>query len=348
MKRRSAAVTSSRSSASWKSTSSPTSRSHCRSPWPAACWRRRPSMDRPHGCRSSNRNPLEILDRSSKPRPIRPGAPPAANAPSASFRQGPQERATQHSLRPLAARRLADCSRAVARRPGRRPHAHGPRSRDGSSPGEGLADKLEFDTKADNEKIETTLFDSGLVDIQWRPKVAEGMVDTALTAKSTGPVRRPRGRPPRRLAGPPGVRPRLPRYLQLQRARPITSSSKSIGDNVRGWTAKPAADRQRIDVTLLKPAQGSETLTLHLARAAAWAKGNWPSSTRRSILVEGAALEQGEIAVRRSPRLDLRSLGAVGLSRADSGEQTRPRRASGRRGRRSGVARQAVSELSLR
>jgi hypothetical protein len=47
-----------------------------------------------------------------------------------------------------------------------------------------VSDKLEFDTKADNEKIETTLHDTGLVDIQWRPKVAEGMVDTALTAKS--------------------------------------------------------------------------------------------------------------------------------------------------------------------
>jgi hypothetical protein len=184
-----------------------------------------------------------------------------------------------------------------------------------------VADKAEFDTTADNEKIETTLYDSGLVDLQWRPKVAEGMVDTALTAKSLA------------LFDVREDALRLVWQVRLEFGRAFRDTfsltapadylvEQVSGDNVRGWTAKPAADRQRIDVTLLKPAQGSETLTLHLAKRGRVGEGELAEFDAPSILVDGAALEQGEIAVRRSPRLDLRSLGAVGLSRADSGEQT--------------------------
>jgi hypothetical protein len=184
-----------------------------------------------------------------------------------------------------------------------------------------VADKAEFDTTADNEKIETTLFESGLVDVQWRPKVAEGMVDTALTAQSLA------------LFDVREDALRLVWQVRLEFGRAFRDSfsltapadylvEQVSGDNVRGWTAKPAADRQRIDVTLLKPAQGSETLTLHLAKRGRVGEGELAEFDAPSILVDGAALEQGEIAVRRSPRLELRSLGAVGLSRADSGEQT--------------------------
>src|SRR4029453_3370546 len=73
-----------------------------------------------------------------------------------------------------------------------------------------------------------------------------------------------------------------------------------------------------------KPAQGSETLMLHLARRGRVGEGELAEFDAPSILVEGAALEQGEIAVRRSPRLARGSRGAVGLSRADGGEQTQP------------------------
>ena len=64
-------------------------------------------------------------------------------------------------------------------------------------------------------------------------------------------------------------------------------------------------------MTLLKPVQGGETLTLQLAkRGRVGDRVTWPNSMPPSILVEGAALEQGEIAVRKSPRLDLRTLDA--------------------------------------
>ena len=186
-----------------------------------------------------------------------------------------------------------------------------------------VADRATFDTTAENEKIETSLAEAGLVDLQWRPKVAEGMVDTALTARSSA------------LFDVREDALRLVWQVRLEFGRAFRDSfsfsapadylvEQVVGDNIRGWTAKPEADRQRIDVTLLKPAQGSETLTLHLARRGRVGQGDLAEFDAPAILVEGAALEQGEIAVRRSPRLDLRSLGAVGLSRADSGEQSQP------------------------
>ena len=48
-----------------------------------------------------------------------------------------------------------------------------------------LADRASFETKAADEKIETALGNDGRLDLQWRPKVMEGMVDQALTVQST-------------------------------------------------------------------------------------------------------------------------------------------------------------------
>jgi len=184
-----------------------------------------------------------------------------------------------------------------------------------------LADRGSFETKAANEKIETALGPAGALDLQWRPKVAEGMVDQALTARSLAVF---------------DVREdslRMTWQLRLEFGRAFRDSfSLSVpsaylvegvtGDNVRAWTAKKEGDKQRIDVTLLKPVQGGETLTVQLSQRGRIGHDELTEFDAPAVLVEGAALEQGEIAVRRSPRLELRTLAATGLTRADSGGQT--------------------------
>ncbi len=182
---------------------------------------------------------------------------------------------------------------------------------------QGLADRATFETKAENEKIETSLGATGSLDLQWRPKVTEGQVDQSLTARSTAVL---------------DVREdslRLVWQVNLEFGRAFRDTftfavpagylvEQVTGDNIRGWTAKTVAMEQTLDVTLLKPAQGNETVTIQLARRGKVGQGDLAEFTAPSVLVVDAALQQGEIAVRRSPRLDLRTVSATGLSRADS------------------------------
>jgi hypothetical protein len=186
-----------------------------------------------------------------------------------------------------------------------------------------LPDKATFETSKDNERIETALSENGALELQWRPKIAEGQVDQALTTKSTA------------LFDVREDALRLVWQLQLEFGRGTRDAftftapadylvEQVLGENVRGWTAKAGERGQRIEVTLLKAATGSETVTLHLAKRGRVGEGELAEFDAPAVLVEGAALEQGTITVRRSPRLDLRTIGAVGLSRADNAAEAQP------------------------
>ncbi|MEX2174690.1 MAG: hypothetical protein WD872_10035 [Pirellulaceae bacterium] len=187
----------------------------------------------------------------------------------------------------------------------------------------GLPDRANFETTTDGETIETALLPSGAIDLQWRAKVAEGQVDQSLTAQSAAVF---------------DVREdslRLVWQVRLEYGRTARDSftfavpadylvEQVSGENLRGWQAKTVGPEQLIDVTLLKPAQGTVTLTLQLARRGRVGQGELAEFTVPSVLVIDAALQQGEIAVRRSPRLELRTLAATGLSRAETAENTAP------------------------
>lgn len=184
-----------------------------------------------------------------------------------------------------------------------------------------LADRSSFETKAPGERIESSLLANGQVNLQWRPKIGEGMVDQALTARSTAAF---------------DIREdslRLTWQVHLDFGRIYRDAfslnvpddylvESVIGDNVRGWAVKQLTNQQRIDVTLLKPVQSSENLTVQMARRGRVGEGSLAEFDAPVVLVEGAALEHGDIVVRKSPRLDLRILSSNGLSRADSNRQT--------------------------
>jgi hypothetical protein len=182
---------------------------------------------------------------------------------------------------------------------------------------QGLLDRATFETKTPGERIDKALPENGQIFWQWRPKTGQATVDQALTARSIAAF---------------DVREDSLRFTWQARLEfgrgyrdafsftvPIDYLVESVtGDNIRGWTAKQQADQQRVDVTLLKPVQGGETLTLQLAKRGRVGVGELGEFTAPVISVEDAALEQGEIAVRKSPRLDLRTLTANGLARADA------------------------------
>lgn len=180
-------------------------------------------------------------------------------------------------------------------------------------------DRDNFETKAANEKIETTLIGggSGRLDLQWRPKVAVGQIDQSLTSKSTGvlDVREDALRLTwvAELSFGRGTRDQFEFSLPLG-----YSIEQVVSENLRGWQVKPDAARQLVEATLLKPATGTEKITLVLSKRGRIGTGEFATFDAPAVFVSGAALQQGEIMVRRSPRLELRTEAATGLVRADS------------------------------
>ena len=179
------------------------------------------------------------------------------------------------------------------------------------------ADRFSGETHEAGEKITTALLTSGAVSIQWRPKLAEAEVDRSLTAQSTAllDVQEDGLRLVWRLAL------QFPRSQREQFTLSVPKQyfvEKVEGGNVRGWQTRPADEKQTVEITLLKPAKDQEEFTLHLSRN--MAVGRSDETTEFDVPpvgVSDAALSSGELTIRRSPVLELRTLKLANLTRID-------------------------------
>lgn len=184
----------------------------------------------------------------------------------------------------------------------------------------GLPDKGVFESVKANDVLQTALGAEGALSLQWRPKIAEGMVDQSLTAQSAAviDVREDALRMNWRVKLDFGRGTRETFKLSVPAGYLV---EQVTGENIRGWQAKAENGRQTIDVTLLKAAVASETLLVQIARRGLIGQGELASFAAPDLRVESAALHQGEIAIRRSRRLDVRSITVAELSRADADAQ---------------------------
>ncbi len=180
----------------------------------------------------------------------------------------------------------------------------------------GTLDRASFETTQLNESIATALPADGEFSLQWRPAVAAGQVDQTLTARSTGVLD----------VQEDGVRLAWQLELQTRNNQRETFTfvvpqeylvERVSGDNVRGWQSRSNGNEQQIDVTLLKAATGTETITLGLSRRTVIGGDASPDLVAPVVAVPDAVLHQGQLAVRRSPLLDLRTEQATGLSRVE-------------------------------
>ncbi len=180
----------------------------------------------------------------------------------------------------------------------------------------GLADRSEYETAADNQQIATALNTEGALNLQWRPKVAEGQVDRSLTVASEAVLD----------VQEDGLRLVWQLNLEFPRSRRDRFEvlvpagylvEKVLGDNVRAWDLKPADKIQRLGVTLLKEAADRERVTLHLSRRGVVAADQPTQFPAPAISVDGAVLHKGRLTIRRSPLLELRATSVTGLSRTD-------------------------------
>ncbi|MFO0868071.1 MAG: hypothetical protein U0935_03915 [Pirellulales bacterium] len=178
------------------------------------------------------------------------------------------------------------------------------------------ATTLRWETKAAGEVVEAALQTHGVVSLQWRPKVATGEVDRSLTSQSDAEI---------------DVREDVVRVVWRMKLEfrggqrdsfvmllpPGFVLEKVVGDNVRSWLVRDGEPGARAEITLLKPVADREQVTLVLSHRVA---SGWGDSTRLEmprVSAEGAALQQGVLALRRSPLLDVRVSGKQGLVRAE-------------------------------
>lgn len=178
-------------------------------------------------------------------------------------------------------------------------------------------DRLSYDTQRAGQVIETALGAGGAVAVQWRPKVSEGQVDRSLTAASDATLD----------VQEDGLRMvwKLDlRFPRSQRERFSVSVPKEYlvekveGGNVRGWNVRGDAKGQTVEVSLLKAAKDGESLVVQLWRQGPVGTGGLEAFDVPVVTVPDAALQNGQVTIRRSPVLDVRVQESSGVTRTDT------------------------------
>ena len=178
-----------------------------------------------------------------------------------------------------------------------------------------VPDRELHETTQPSERLETTLGAEGQFVLQWRAKVAVGQIDERLTVQSSAlfDVQEDGLRLTWQLAMEfPGSQ-RDTFTLKIPADYLLENVS---GDNVRGWRVQPANGGQQVDVTLLKAVGDRASFVLHLARYGAIGQDAATTIVTPAVNVSDAILHNGQIVVRRSPLLDVRTSQATGLARA--------------------------------
>jgi hypothetical protein len=179
-----------------------------------------------------------------------------------------------------------------------------------------VLDRRKYDTEKPDETIRTALGPGGTLGIQWRPVVAEGQTDHSLTAVSAAVLDAQEDG--LRLTWRLGVE-----FRGTQRERfSVTLPdgyllAKVEGNNVRGWEQGRTTAKPTVEVTLLQPAKDYEQFTLRLLRAGAVGQKDLAQFDVPQVTIADAALHTGQLTIRRSPLLELRTLDRSGVTRTD-------------------------------
>ncbi|HUU92278.1 MAG TPA: hypothetical protein VM238_13850, partial [Phycisphaerae bacterium] len=182
----------------------------------------------------------------------------------------------------------------------------------------GVPDRAVYETKVAGQAIETALAAGGAISIQWRPKVSEGQIDQTLTAASTAVLDVQEDSLRLVWAVHLEFRHGERDFFTVEVPKGYTVE-KVEGTNVRGWELKAAGNGQEVTVTLLKRAKASEDFTITIWRQAD--AGSSPVAAGEFdapvVGVTGAQRHTGQLVIRRSPLLDLRTVTTTGVRRDD-------------------------------
>ena len=99
------------------------------------------------------------------------------------------------------------------------------------------------------------------------------------------------------------------------------------GSNVRGWEVREAAGKKTVEIALLAAAKQREEFTLRLSRHGTVGQGDWREFDVPVVVVPGAVLDGGELTIRRSPLVELRTVGELERRRTETPRSAGRRRA---------------------
>jgi hypothetical protein len=184
----------------------------------------------------------------------------------------------------------------------------------------GGIDRGTVETRADHETIDTALAADGTFHVQWRGKTGPAPVDQSLAAR--GAVLLDVQEDGLKLVWRFDLAFRGGQRDSFQLDIPEHYLVEKVsGGNVRGWRLSAADGRRRLEVTLLKPAQSSESFSATLSRRGSVSQGELAEFDAPLLTVADAAQQSGELTIRRSPLLELRTERAAGVSRIDGTAQ---------------------------
>ena len=179
-----------------------------------------------------------------------------------------------------------------------------------------VADRRKYDTTVPGEKIETAFGDGGSIHLQWRPAVAEGQIDRSLTAVSAAVLDVQEDGI--RLAWQLGLEFRRGQRDRFRVDLPAGYLLEKVeGQNVRGWEIQKTERGSAVEIALLQQAKDYEQFILRLWRAGTAGRKELTRFDAPQVVVPDAALHTGQLTVRRSPLLDLRTTDRSGVSRTD-------------------------------
>ena len=171
----------------------------------------------------------------------------------------------------------------------------------------GPSDRRSYETQKPDEEIRTALGSDGDLSIQWRPKVAEGQAEQNLTAASAAVLD----------VQEDGLRLTWQLALEFRRSQRDRFTlvlpagyllEKVEGNNVRGWEIRKRGQGEEVEVSLLQVAKDHEQLKLVLWRAGPVGSSRLAEFDVPLVSLQGAALHNGQLTIRRSPLIELRTL----------------------------------------
>lgn len=182
---------------------------------------------------------------------------------------------------------------------------------------DGLADRAAVETEQADQEITTALPSHGRVAWQWRAKIAQADVSQGLAvdARSLLDIQED------------ALQFAWQGEFQFRRGRRVSFTllvpadylvERVSGNNIRGWNTLPQDQQQQLTVDLLTAVADRESFTVFLMR-----RHDQPITAPLSfsapvVSVPAAMLQQGQLVVRRSGLIDVRTVTATGLRRIDT------------------------------
>lgn len=179
-------------------------------------------------------------------------------------------------------------------------------------------DPLEFVKGVNKSIAETDLPSDGVISMQWRPKTVAEAVDQGLNLESITSAR----------ISEDGISIQWQVMLDFRRSQrdhfefsvPMSVKvDQVLGSNIRGWKIQKEDDQQRLNVTLLKTAHQSETLTIVAHQSERLGRD---AKTDESILLPALQCSEamrhvGQVNLFHSALLELHVVQSEGLNRID-------------------------------